>query len=74
MKNVQLENFKGKTILLTENVGGSEEIPNNCTGVIILNGNNYPDMLAHVSVRARNLKVAFLVCFEQNIHHPWKIM
>ena len=72
LKNIQLENFKEKTILLTENVGGSEEIPNNCTGVIILNGNNYPDMLAHVSVRARNLKVAFLVCFEQNMYQSLK--
>ena len=72
LKNIQLEHFKEKTILLTENVGGSEEIPMNCTGVIILNENNYPDMLAHVSVRARNLKIAFLVCFEQNLHKSLK--
>ena len=72
LKNIQLEHFKEKTILLTENVGGSEEIPIGCTGVIILNKNNYPDMLAHVSVRARNLKVAFLVCFESNIYQSLK--
>ena len=72
LKNIQLEHFKEKTILLTENVGGSEEIPINCVGVIILNGNNYPDMLAHVSVRARNLKIGFLVCFDQNIHNQLK--
>ena len=72
LKNIQLEHFKEKTILLTENVGGSEEIPMNCVGVIILNGNNYPDMLAHVSVRARNLKVSFLVCFEQNMYQSLK--
>ena len=72
LKNIQLENFKEKTILLTDNVGGSEEIPMNCSCVIILNENNYPDMLAHVSVRARNLKVALLVCFEQNIYQKLK--
>ena len=72
LKNIQLEIFKEKTILLTENVGGSEEIPINCSAVIILNSNNYPDMLAHVSVRARNLKVALLVCFEQNMYQSLK--
>ena len=72
LKNIQLETFKEKTILLTENVGGSEEIPINCSAVIILNSNNYPDMLAHVSVRARNLKVALLVCFEQNMYQSLK--
>ena len=72
LKSIQLETFKEKTILLTENVGGSEEIPINCSAVIILNSNNYPDMLAHVSVRARNLKVALLVCFEQNMYQSFK--
>ena len=72
LKTIQLEQFKEKTILLTENVGGSEEIPINCNAVIILNSNNYPDMLAHISVRARNLKVALLVCFEQNIYQELK--
>jgi alpha-glucan,water dikinase len=72
LKTVQLENFKEKTILFTENVGGSEEIPNNCNAVVILNPNNYPDMLAHVSVRARNLKVALVVCFEQNMYQELK--
>ena len=72
LKTVQLEQFKEKTILLVENVGGSEEIPMNCNAVIILNSNNYPDMLAHVSVRARNLKVALVVCFEQNMYQTLK--
>ena len=72
LKNIQLEKMKEKTILLTENVGGSEEIPINCIAVIILNQNNYPDMLAHVSVRARNLKVPLLVCFENNMYKNLK--
>ena len=72
LHSVQLETFENKTILLTENVGGNEEIPVNTNAVIILNPNNYPDMLAHVSVRARNLKVPLLVCFEQGMYEGFK--
>jgi alpha-glucan,water dikinase len=72
LHSVQLETFENKTILLTENVGGNEEIPVNTNAVIILNPNNYPDMLAHVSVRARNLKVPLLVCFEQGMYDGFK--
>ena len=67
LHKVQTEVYKEKTILIVENVGGNEEIPINCSGVIISNGNNYPDMLAHVSVRARNLKVPLIVSFDQGI-------
>ena len=63
LEKVQLEKFPEKTFLIVENIGGNEEIPLNCVGVIIINSNNYPDMLAHVSVRARNLKVPLIVCF-----------
>ena len=63
LQQVQLEKFNEKTVLIVESVGGNEEIPLNCNGVIIINSNNYPDMLAHVSVRARNLKVPFIVSF-----------
>ena len=66
LHKVQLEKFNEKTILIVENVGGNEEIPLNCAGVIIVNSNNYPDMLAHVSVRARNLKVPLLVSFSSD--------
>ena len=63
LEKVQLEKFDEKTFLIVENIGGNEEIPLNCVGVIIVNSNNYPDMLAHVSVRARNLKVPLIVSF-----------
>ena len=63
LQQVQLEKFSEKTFLIVENIGGNEEIPLNCSGVIIINSNNYPDMLAHVSVRARNLKVPLIVSF-----------
>ena len=63
LKDLQLEKFDEKIILIVENIGGNEEIPLNCNGVIIINSNNYPDMLAHISVRARNLKVPLIVSF-----------
>ena len=63
LQQVQLEKFQEKTILIVENIGGNEEIPINCNGVIIINSNNYPDMLSHISVRARNLKVPLIVSF-----------
>jgi hypothetical protein len=31
-----------------------------------LNSSDYPDVLAHVSVRARNLKVLLVVLFDEN--------
>ena len=61
LHKVQLEKFSKKTILLVKNIRGNEEIPLNCAGIIIVNSNNYPDILTHVSVHARNLKVPFLL-------------
>lgn len=65
LHTVQFEKYKEKTIILTENVSGNEEVPDNCTGLIIVKTENYPDILAHVSVRARNLLVPFAVCFNE---------
>jgi alpha-glucan,water dikinase len=67
LKEVQFKSYEKKTILLTENVGGNEEIPVNVTCLIIVLSRDYPDMLSHVSVRARNLGVPFIVCFEDNL-------
>jgi hypothetical protein len=66
LHEVQLKKYKEKTIILSENVSGNEEIPENCVCLIIIKSENYPDILAHVSVRARNLNVPFAVCFNEN--------
>ena len=66
LHEVQLMKYKEKTVILTENVSGNEEIPENCSCLVIINSENYPDILAHVSVRARNLNVPFSVCFNEN--------
>lgn len=67
LQEVQFKSYESPTILITEQVGGNEEVPPNVTCLIILNAKDYPDVLAHVSVRARNLGVPFLVCFDDNI-------
>ena len=65
LHDVQFTKYPEKTVILTENVSGNEEIPINCSCLIIIKSENYPDILAHVSVRARNLNVPFVVCFNE---------
>ena len=66
LHEVQFKKYSENTIILTENVDGNEEIPQNCNGLIIVKSENYPDILAHVSVRARNLNTLFSVCFNDD--------
>ena len=66
LHEVQFKKYNEKTIIITENVDGNEEIPHNCVGLIIIKSENYPDILAHVSVRARNLNTLFCVCFNES--------
>ena len=42
--------------------------------LIIINGNNYPETLAYVSVRARNLRVPPTVCFYEEICEKLKAL
>ena len=65
LHDVQFTKYPEKTVIISENVSGDEEIPVNCTCLIIAKSENYPDVLAHVSVRARNLNVPFAVCFNE---------
>ena len=65
LHDVQFTKYPEKTVFLTENVSGNEEVPINCSCLIIIKSENYPDILAHVSVRARNLNVPFVVCFNE---------
>jgi alpha-glucan,water dikinase len=67
LQDVQFKSYDKPTVLLTEQVGGNEEIPPNVSCLIIIYSRDYPDILAHVSVRARNLGVPFMVCFDDTI-------
>ena len=65
LHDVQFTKYNEPTLIISENVSGDEEVPVNCKCLVIAKSDNYPDVLAHVSVRARNLNVPFAVCFNE---------
>lgn len=56
--------YEKDTILLVDKITGEEEIPTNVKAIVVMNASDYPDVLAHVSVRARNLNVLLSVLFD----------
>lgn len=62
--SVQNKSYERPTILVANHVKGEEEIPDGTVAVLTL---DMPDVLSHVSVRARNCKVCFATCFDSNI-------
>ncbi|KAJ8548378.1 hypothetical protein K7X08_030847 [Anisodus acutangulus] len=62
--SVQNKTYEKPTILIAKSVKGEEEIPD---GAVSLITPDMPDVLSHVSVRARNGKVCFATCFDPNI-------
>ncbi|GJW53834.1 alpha-glucan water dikinase 1, chloroplastic-like protein isoform X1 [Tanacetum coccineum] len=61
---VQNITYESPTILVAKSVRGEEEIPDGAVAVVTP---DMPDVLSHVSVRARNSKVCFATCFDTNI-------
>ncbi|XP_059633696.1 alpha-glucan water dikinase, chloroplastic isoform X2 [Cornus florida] len=61
---VQNKSYGQPTILVAKSVKGEEEIPD---GVVAVLTPDMPDVLSHVSVRARNSKVCFATCFDPSI-------
>ncbi|XP_043704280.1 alpha-glucan water dikinase, chloroplastic-like isoform X1 [Telopea speciosissima] len=62
--SVQNKTYRQPTILVAKIVKGEEEIPDGTVAVLTP---DMPDVLSHVSVRARNSKVCFATCFDPNI-------
>ncbi|KAD2393750.1 hypothetical protein E3N88_40727 [Mikania micrantha] len=62
--SVQNKTYKLPTILVAKSVSGEEEIPDGTVAVVTP---DMPDVLSHVSVRARNSKVCFATCFDPDI-------
>ncbi|MEW5309696.1 MAG: hypothetical protein WDW38_001561 [Sanguina aurantia] len=62
LHEVQDKVYDVPTVLLAEQVTGEEEIPE---GVVALITPDAPDVLSHVSVRARNMKVLFATCHDE---------
>ena len=67
LKEVMHNIYNRRTVLLCERIDGEEEVPANVQAIVLINGTDYPDVLAHVSVRARNQKAMFTVCFDEEI-------
>ncbi|CAL5022240.1 unnamed protein product [Urochloa decumbens] len=61
---VQNKCYDKPTVLVAKAVKGEEEIPD---GVVAVLTPDMPDVLSHVSVRARNSKVLFATCFDPEI-------
>ncbi|KAI6694871.1 hypothetical protein NL676_022581 [Syzygium grande] len=61
---VQNKSYEKPTILVAKSVKGEEEIPDGAVAVLTP---DMPDVLSHVSVRARNSKVCFATCFDPEI-------
>lgn len=57
---VQNKTYERPTILVAKNVRGEEEIPH---GIVAVLTPDMPDVLSHVSVRARNSKVIIFSLF-----------
>lgn len=56
-----LQSYAEPTILFAKRITGEEEVPD---GVVGLVGSDAPDVLAHLSVRARNMHVLFAACYD----------
>ncbi|GLC33353.1 hypothetical protein PLESTB_000342400 [Pleodorina starrii] len=62
LHEVQDKTYDTPTVLIAEQVTGEEEIPE---GVVAVITPDAPDVLSHVSVRARNMRVLFATCHEE---------
>ncbi|CAH8338830.1 unnamed protein product [Eruca vesicaria subsp. sativa] len=61
---VQNKTYDKPTIIVAKRVRGEEEIPDGAVAVLTP---DMPDVLSHVSVRARNGKICFATCFDSGI-------
>ncbi|XP_058221944.1 alpha-glucan water dikinase 2 isoform X3 [Rhododendron vialii] len=68
--SVQTKVYRKPTVIIANKVSGEEEIPNGAVAVLTA---DTPDVLSHVSIRARNNKVLFASCFDQNVFRDLKL-
>lgn len=62
LHGVQDEVYEEPTVLLVDHVSGEEEVPEGVVGLLTPDA---PDVLSHLSVRARNMRVLFATCHEE---------
>mmetsp|Transcript_20854 Transcript_20854/g.62756 ORF Transcript_20854/g.62756 Transcript_20854/m.62756 type:complete len:1085 (+) Transcript_20854:1468-4722(+) len=61
LHEIQDEVYEEPTVILAQRVTGEEEVPEGAVAVLTPDA---PDVLSHVSVRARNMKVLFAICHD----------
>jgi alpha-glucan,water dikinase len=61
LHGIQDKVYEEATVLLARQVTGEEEVP---AGVVALLSGDCPDVLSHLSVRARNMRVLFAACHD----------
>ncbi|GAB4820070.1 hypothetical protein N2152v2_007116 [Parachlorella kessleri] len=61
LHGIQDKVYEEPTVLLAKRVTGEEEVP---VGAVGLLSGDAPDVLSHLSVRARNMKVLFAACHD----------
>ncbi|EOA18356.1 hypothetical protein CARUB_v10006877mg [Capsella rubella] len=66
---VQNKVYSKPTVIIASKVTGEEEIPD---GVVAVLTPSMIDILSHVSIRARNSKICFATCFDQNVFRNLK--
>jgi len=66
---IQGERFTEPTVIIADTVGGNEEIPASVTAVLTADA---PDLVSHVSVRARNAHILFATCFDREEYERLK--
>ena len=66
LADVMHKTYEKRTVLIVDKITGEEEVPANVQAIILMNSADYPDVLAHVSVRARNLKVLLSVLCDES--------
>ena len=59
--DTRLQVYNEPTVLLAKRVTGEEEVPEGAVAVLTPDA---PDVLSHVSVRARNMRVLFAICHD----------
>ncbi|OEH76639.1 alpha-glucan water dikinase [Cyclospora cayetanensis] len=65
LSGIQDKVYESPTVLLCNAVSGEEEIPEGVQAVLVRSAAVSPDILSHVSVRARNAHVLLAVCFDE---------
>lgn len=71
LRAVQGDTFSMPTVLITDAVGGDEEIP---AGVMAVITTDTPDLVSHVAVRARNTHVLFATCYDAESYEQLKAL